>query len=232
MTYRQDSDVVHSYGRYIFRNLSHTIVDHQFIDFYLSSRTNRSTFDVTKEFRFRQNRILWIVSNCKSRTKRTQIAKELKNYFPIDQYGRCSGSKKINNSEKLLFNYKYYLAFENARCRDYITEKSFYNALAHGSIPIVLGPAEENYKKILPPHSFIHVDHFNDLEHLADQLQHISTDFNTFSSYHQWRTDYRLITWKSNYYIDDLFCNLCIKLYSDTNPKSYRNLSKWLNQCA
>ncbi len=38
---------------------------------------------------------------------------------------------KTDNFEQLLFNYKYYLAFENAHCQDYITEKAFYNALAH-----------------------------------------------------------------------------------------------------
>jgi hypothetical protein len=232
MTYRQDSDIVHSYGRYISRNLSYTIHNYQSIDFYLSSNDNKSTFDIKKEFHSRKNRILWFVSNCNAQTKRNEIAKELKTYFPIDQYGRCSqNSKKIENSEQLFFEYKFYLAFENAHCQDYITEKAFYNSLAHGSIPIVLGPDEKNYKKILPPNSFIHIDHFKDLKQLADQLNHISNHFDMFSSYHQWRIDYRVLAWKSNYFIDDQFCDLCIKLHNDRTPKTYLNFSKWLNQC-
>jgi glycoprotein 3-alpha-L-fucosyltransferase len=231
MTYRQDSDIVHSYGRYISRNLSHTIHDHQSIDYYLSSNNNQSTFDIKKEFHSRQNRILWIVSNCQARTKRNNIAKELNTSFPIDQYGKCSKSNTTNNVEQLLFNYKFYLAFENAHCRDYITEKAFYNSLAHGSIPIVLGPDKENYKRILPSNSFIHIDHFKNLKQLADQLDRISKNFDLFSSYHQWRIDYRLIAWKSNYFIDERFCDLCIKLHNDVTPKSYSNFSEWLNQC-
>jgi len=231
MTYRQDSDIVHSYGRYIFRNLSYTIRDYQSIDNYLSSKNNQSTFDIKKEFPRRQNRILWIVSNCNARTKRNEIANDLKNYFPIDQYGKCSSAKKIENFTELLFNYKFYLAFENAHCKDYITEKAFYNSLAHGSIPIVLGPDEQNYRQILPPNSFIHIEQFNNLTQLAEQLHQISNQFDLFSSYHQWRNDYRLITWKSNYFIDDRFCDLCVKLHEDVKSKTYSNFSKWLNQC-
>ncbi|CAF4342395.1 unnamed protein product, partial [Rotaria sordida] len=54
MTYRQDSDIVHSYGRYIFRNLSYTIRDYQSNDYYLSSHNNQSTFNTRKEFSFRK----------------------------------------------------------------------------------------------------------------------------------------------------------------------------------
>jgi hypothetical protein len=237
MTYRQDSDIVHDYGRYIARNLSHTIRDYQAVDFYLSSKDNRSTFDIEKEFQFRKNKIIWFVSNCKARTKRHQIAEELYKYFPIDQHGQCShlnkGRNRISSEafEQTLFKYKFYLAFENANCQDYITEKAFYNALAHGSIPIVLGSNEANYKNILPPNSFIHIEHYKNLQHLADELNRISQDVKIFKSYHQWRNDYRLIVWPSNYFIDNLFCDLCIKLYEDEKQKSYGNFSKWLNKC-
>ncbi|CAF4751655.1 unnamed protein product, partial [Rotaria socialis] len=123
------------------------------------------------------------------------------------------------------------LAFENSNCQDYITEKAFYNALAHGSIPIVLGTDENNYKNILPPNSFIYIEHYKNMSDLANQLRNISQNLDLFKFYHQWRIHYRLIVWPSNYFIDNLFCNLCIKLYEDEKPKSYNNFSRWLNQC-
>lgn len=237
MTYRQDSDIVHDYGRYITRNLSHTIRDDQAVDFYLSSKDNRSTFDTKIEFQTRKNKILWFVSNCRTQTKRHEIAKTLAESFPVDQYGQCSHKDKKQNHistddfERRLFEYKFYLAFENANCQDYITEKAFYNALAHGSIPIVLGSSEENYRNLLPPHSFIHVEHFHHLKDLTDELKRISKDVSVFESYHAWRDDHRLIVWPSNYFIDDRFCDLCIKLHHDYELKSYSNFSQWLNQC-
>jgi glycoprotein 3-alpha-L-fucosyltransferase len=238
MTYRQDSDIIHDYGRYIFRNLSYTIHDYQAVDFYLSSKDNQSTFDVQQQFSSRQNKILWFVSNCNTRTKRHKIAEELNKAFPIEQYGQCLNTNKKKSRistevfEQTLFNYKFYLAFENSRCQDYITEKAFYNALAHGSIPIVLGPTKENYKQLLPPNSFIHIEDFKSLKDLSTELDHISKDLQLFKSYHQWRIDYRLIVWPSNYYINDRFCDLCVKLYNDKNKsKSYSNFPQWLNQC-
>lgn len=237
MTYRQDSDIVHDYGRYILRNQSHTIRDVQVVDFYLSANDNRSTFDINDEFRKRKNEIVWFVSNCRSQTQRHEFAKALNKLYPIDQYGQCSDLNKTSTVasstvfERTLFQYKFYLAFENAHCQDYITEKAFYNALAHGSIPIVLGSTEENYKDLLPPNSFLHLKHFDQLDQLADELKRINDDRNVFKSYHQWRDNYRLIVWPSNYFIDDRFCDLCIKLYNDKKEKIYSNFSNWLNKC-
>ena len=237
MTYRQDSDIVHAYGRYIARNLSHTVRDSQAVDFYLSPSDNRSTFDIEKEFRVRQNKTLWFVSNCHARTPRYRAAEQLRDYFPSDWFGRCVRSNETKGRmssaefERTLFGYKFYLAFENAPCQDYVTEKAFYNALTHGSIPVVLGPTEETYRRILPPNSFIHIDHFKSLKELADELTRIASDLQRFTFYHQWRRDYRLIAWPSNYYIDDLFCNLCVRLHEDKRHKTYDNFSQWLNKC-
>ena len=47
-----------------------------------------------------------------------------------------------------LAKYKFYLSFENALCRDYITEK-FYLALNAGTLPIVYGGVSKNdYLKV------------------------------------------------------------------------------------
>ena len=78
MTYRQDSDIVHYYGRYISGNLPYTKQGHEAVDFYLSKENNQSTFDVEKEFKLRENKILWVVSNCNAHSKRLTIAKKHK----------------------------------------------------------------------------------------------------------------------------------------------------------
>ena len=38
-------------------------------------------------------------------------------------------------------DYKFYLAFENSLCRDYVTEK-FYNPLLYSTVPIVYSGAD------------------------------------------------------------------------------------------
>ena len=74
------------------------------------------------------------VSNCDSSNKRLSYIRELQNYISVDIYGscgdrQCQKSSQDNCFEMLRKEYKFYLAFENANCRHYITEKLFLNAL-------------------------------------------------------------------------------------------------------
>ena len=54
--------------------------------------------------------------------------------------------------------YKFYLAFENSNCKEYITEKFWRTLNRTFAVPIVMGSG--NYKELAPPNSFIHVDDF------------------------------------------------------------------------
>ena len=65
-------------------------------------------------------------------------------------------------------DYKFYLAFENSLCRDYVTEK-FYNPLLYWTVPVAYGGAD--YEAIgAPPNSYIDVRKFESARHLADYL--------------------------------------------------------------
>ena len=89
----------------------------------------------------------------------------------MDIYGlcgplKCGDVKNVKNTYNTeldpCFNmvnnkYSFYISFENAICKDYITEKMF-NAFKLNTIPIVLGGA--NYSEILPPHSYINAGQF------------------------------------------------------------------------
>ncbi|KAL5966607.1 Glycoprotein 3-alpha-L-fucosyltransferase A, partial [Taenia solium] len=49
----------------------------------------------------------------------------------VDIFGR-NGKQLPRNSDAfhlLSLNYKFYLAFENSNCRNYITEKAYFNAM-------------------------------------------------------------------------------------------------------
>ncbi|CAF1363126.1 unnamed protein product, partial [Didymodactylos carnosus] len=233
MTYRRDSDIWHTYGKYIHRNLSRSINDAQCVDFY-NSPNNQSTFNIPNEFLKRKNRILWIVSNCNAKTYRNQIALKLGRYYPIDQYGSCTNKTRLSEEQfgKILFGYKFYLAFENSHCLDYITEKVFYNALVHGSIPIVMGASETNYVELLPKSSFMYITHSSNFTAFASELVRIGSDIDRYRTYHEWRAEYRVLTWPNGYYLDDKFCDLCTKLQQKTyQPKAYTNFSNWLNKC-
>ena len=84
---------------------------------------------------------------------------------------------------------RFYLSFENALCKDYITEKAF-NSLKLNTIPVVMGGAD--YDSLLPPGSFINAREFDSPEHLAAFLHLVLSNSTLQQSYFQWRSYYNI----------------------------------------
>ncbi len=95
-----------------------------------------------------------VISNCNDKSKRLNLIQILKHYIQIDIYGDCGKpcpTKYFSDSNKngtckdvLSKEYKFYLAFENSLCKDYVTEKLFTILKKYPIIPVVYGGA--NYK--------------------------------------------------------------------------------------
>ena len=74
------------------------------------------------------------VSNCHAQNGRMGYIEELQKHISVHVYGacgthRCPKSRDGHCFDMLSTDYKFYLAFENANCADYITEKFYVNAL-------------------------------------------------------------------------------------------------------
>jgi glycoprotein 3-alpha-L-fucosyltransferase len=76
-----------------------------------------------------------LISNCESVDRLDYIGELQKHGVGVDIYGYCGQPcpRGLNLNEfcfKMIESkYKFYLAFENSRCEDYITEKLWINAL-------------------------------------------------------------------------------------------------------
>ncbi|KAK2138336.1 hypothetical protein LSH36_3293g00016 [Paralvinella palmiformis] len=138
--------------------------------------------------------IAWMVSSCtKSSTVRSEYVKELRKYIRVDIYGKCGNYSCPKREEKecmelLDEKYKFYLAFENSICDDYITEKSF-RTLNYNLIPVVMGGG--NYTRDLPPHSFIDTRKFSSPKQLARYLDHLNRTPEEYMEYFQWKHTYK-----------------------------------------
>ena len=84
--------------------------------------------------------------------------RQMQNHMPVDIFGGC-GQKCPNTFKdgresrdcKLIIatEYKFYLAFENSICKDYVTEK-FFRILKYNIIPVVLNGASTHlYVRLL-----------------------------------------------------------------------------------
>jgi glycoprotein 3-alpha-L-fucosyltransferase len=159
-TYRSDSTVVAPYERWQYYNDNVRERDQE-ID-YAANKTKK---------------VGWFVSNCGARNGRLEYARNLSKYIQVDIYGSCGDLKCPRASKDCLAlldtDYKFYLAFENSNCVDYITEKFFVNGLKHNVLPIVMGASREAYERRAPHRSFIHVDDFASPAQLAEYLHRL-----------------------------------------------------------
>ncbi|CAG0922772.1 unnamed protein product, partial [Notodromas monacha] len=174
-TYRWDSDIVAPYAKWMYFD--------ERVRF--SQQAGNMAANKTKK-------VAWFVSNCGANNNRLEYANELGKYIQVDVYGacgtlECSRSKGEECFEKLKRDYKFYLAFENSNCNDYITEKFFINGLQNNVIPIALGARKEDYAKAAPLNSFLHVDDFESPKALADKLHEIDADDDKFNSFFKWK---------------------------------------------
>ena len=132
--------------------------------------------------------LLWLVGHCTTYGLRERYVAELKRYVDIDILGECVGNPIDKKHTIDLFKtHKFYLAFENSLCTDYITEKA-YGPLQKGIVPVVLGGAE--YKVFLPPHSYINVKDYSSPKDLAKYLQKLDSNDTLYNEYFAWKQNY------------------------------------------
>ena len=154
-----------------------------------------------------------------------KYVRELANHLQIDIFsahdieGLSVAGEHITINH-LRDNYKFFLAFEEALCKDYITEK-VWKSFEADVVPIVLGAA--NYVSVLPPNSYIDVRDFSSPESLAQHLQQLGDNPEMYNRYFEWRRQYTIH--RTPYKVD--FCGLCAYLHHRRDTRSTRTISRW-----
>lgn len=206
-TYRRDSDLVAPYERWTY------------YDPKVRQKLQQRDYAAN-----RTKKVAWFVSNCSARNGRLAYARELSKYIHVDIYGTC-GPLKCPRTDRKCFEildkeYKFYLAFENSNCRDYITEKFYVNGLGQNVLPIVMGSRPEDYERSAPERSYIHVDEFNSPKELAAYLHRLDKDDDLYNSYFRWKGTGEFI----NTYF---WCRLCAMLHAPLTPRHYEDVNEW-----
>lgn len=168
--YLSDSDIPTFYGRFVYDR-------------------EKALQDRNVNWAANKNKLCaWVASNCKYTSwKRLDFVARLQEYLPIDTYGRCGITECPGDCREFLKSYKFYLALESHTCREYITEKVWRNSFEENVVPIVYGAPKEDYEKVLPPHSFIHVEDFKSFKELADFLLYLDKNNEKYNEYFRWK---------------------------------------------
>jgi FkbM family methyltransferase len=132
---------------------------------------------------------VFIARNCGSLSGREKIVSELMGLMSVESVSSCLNNVEMPQSErrdklKMMRKYALYLAFENERTDDYITEK-LWNTFRAGVIPVYFGAP--NVKQHVPDGSIISVDDFKSTAELANHLNRVLEDESLYESYHAWR---------------------------------------------
>ncbi|XP_043510998.1 alpha-(1,3)-fucosyltransferase 10 isoform X1 [Frieseomelitta varia] len=232
-----------------FSDVPLTLVDLPGITELLSKKYFISTKEKTKLLRERNLApLLYIQSDCDTASNRDIYVAELMKYIRVDSYGTCLNNAQLdkrlkenyleilNNEDFLSFiaNYKFTIAFENAVCDDYITEK-LWRPLIVGSIPIYYG--SPSFKDWLPNNmSAISVLDFKDPANLANFLHNLSNNEIEYNKYlsHKLIDNYEIENERlkevlerrkesSNEfgnYVEEFECFVCTSIYQPKKSKT------------
>ncbi len=130
---------------------------------------------------------------------RDEYVKELMRFMPVASFGSCLNNRSPDDFVKggwsrgawesilsVLPQYKFYLALENSRTTDYVTERIFH-ALVCGTVPIYLGA--ENVRKFMPDDDAVIVaSDFSGPKALADYLKLLDRDSGAYSKHLAWKS--------------------------------------------
>lgn len=216
MTYRSDSDVPVPYGRTV------------------PLTPEEEVFFEAKDFaRLKTRGVAILGSNCGGQNHRWDYVRELQKHMMVDIYGGCGTHTCPGHFTRdcpVIGDYKFYLAFENSDCAEYITEKMWWNAYHKETVPVVMGARKSDYERLCPPNSFIHVDDFESPADLARYLSFLMNNDTAYNSFFEWKRKYKVLNEHGYFGSPSLhLCRMCEALNRRRSPKTYTDLSSFWN---
>ena len=211
MTYRLSSDVPVPYGEFtkLFRQKK------QFVN------ADESRTPLQYYSQHRHNGGVTMISNCIDDARRYKIIEILKNYINIEVLGRCGDDKNMDyeSRNKVLNDYKFYLAFENSDCKNYVSEK-YWRSLERHQIPIVAW--KNNMTRVVIPGSYINVFDFRNLDEAGRYIAEVDRNETLYNGYFDWMYSYSIA-------YQNGWCKLCDALQQNVQHMFYDDIHGWLH---
>ncbi|KAL3107202.1 hypothetical protein niasHT_011921 [Heterodera trifolii] len=193
---------------------------------------------VKKSIAGKTKAMAWFVSNCGAPSGRDWVVEEMRRHgMEVDVFGSCGPlkcSKGPSCHRMLDRDYFFYFAAENSICKDYLTEKIWDQGLGTLSVPVILRRSLAQH--LLPPNSFIAVDDFASVAHLAHHLSSLMKNSDKYFAYFGWRANFVVVPLNSftDPSAERLFgvCQVCrlLRLRRRPSVKLPAPWSKWWDE--
>jgi len=171
---------------------------------------------------------LMINSHCHTSSKRELYVNELRKHTDVTVLGlcgqrwQCGTHYKHDDCFNILNDYKFFLAFENAYCHQYFTEKIFEN-FNFDTIIVTLGGHKEA-ENLFPKGIKISTDAFSSPKALGKYLTDMSED--EYAEMLRAKSEYHSVGYKTVYV--RAMCDLCDKLnHQDKYRQSIKDIKAW-----
>ncbi|NP_001002903.1 alpha-(1,3)-fucosyltransferase 10 [Xenopus tropicalis] len=240
-----------------FSRHSHLPLTSQYLEGLQALRSKEYLISIQKKnfLRKRLAPLAYVQSDCDPPSDRDSYVQELMKYIAVDSYGECLHNRdlpqQVNNPSSMddsqfhhiLAQYKFILAFENAVCEDYITEK-LWRPLKLGAVPVYFGaPNVENW---LPSNkSAIIVGRFSHPKELATYIKKLDKNDKLYMQFIEWKLHGNInnkhllstITERKwgvqdvtqDNYIDAFECMICKRVWENVRLKDRVSTTKLWN---
>ncbi|KAG7476928.1 hypothetical protein MATL_G00088040 [Megalops atlanticus] len=230
-----------------FSRLSHLPLTTQYLESleHLTSQAHLIPLSQKNRLRRTLAPLVYVQSDCDPPSDRDVFVRELMRFIQVDSYGACLHNKDLpphlkdstamdeSGFHRILAQYKFILAFENAVCDDYITEK-LWRPLKLGVVPVYYGAP--NVGAWLPSNRSAVVVNPDELpERLARYLKRLDENDREYEAYLEWKhkrevSNQRLLTemrdrkWgvqdiTQENYIDVFECMVCNRVWENINRR-------------
>ena len=121
--------------------------------------------------------------------------------------------------------YKFYLAFENAFCHQYFTEK-FYANYNYDIMLVTLGGSKGEASSLFPEGTFVAPDSFSTISTLGDYLKALASDTDAYANMLKRKSEYYSLSLKEVYH--RAMCDICKKMNNlEKYQKQIPDIEKW-----
>ena len=181
---------------------------------------------------------IWVVSKCRTSGRREEYINVLKQYIDVEVLGACgrnwscgvrSNHPMDNCFDILNKTYRYYLAFENDLCDDYVTEK-FYENYEYDLLMVSrAGHPSRRPVEYIDKNAYIDTKDFKNPHELGKYLQNLSKNVTRYAEMLAAKDKYGVVTYQELFL--ESVCNICERLNNLRKYKFvYEDVSKWMRQ--
>ena len=177
---------------------------------------------------------VWIVSNCKTQSKRQEYVDILRQYINVDILGACGKMVECGRGrwyhddcfDIVNTTYRYYLAFENVLCDEYITEK-FYENFKYDTILIVRA-GNPNFRPVnISKNAYVSTSDFRNAHELGKYLKALRSNTSKYAAMLEAKDAYQLKPYMEIF--DSETCEICQRLHNIHHYESvYEDINRWI----